>query len=77
MFRDRNDESERAFAAMIPRPAGRELPTAVAVTGLPVSDRNTERLRNYFERYGEDEIQKSYWDNQQNTFFIIFRSNER
>ena len=74
-FRDRNNVSVRPFAAMTPRPAGREMPTAVAVTGLPQSDKNAERLRNYFERSGGDVIQKSYWDKQH--FIIVFRSNER
>jgi len=59
---------------------GNQMPSSIAVTGLPETGDNTERLQKYFSarcRSGGDKIQKSYWDQQHYAFIISFGSNER
>ena len=53
---------------------------SIAVIGLPASDQNTERLRNYFsvtDRSGGDVIQRCHWDLQNYAFIISYDSSER
>jgi len=67
-------------AAMTPGRDGSEMPTSIAVIGLPMSVQNTERLRNYFSvsgRSGGDVIQNSDWDLQHHAFIITYGSSER
>jgi len=56
------------------------MPASIAVSGLPRSEINTERLTNYFSttcQSGRDKIRirKHYWDEQDRAFIIIFESN--